>query len=209
MCAGGGRLIGRLCNPPAMAADPPCARYLVLDTETTGLFRPGRSPPRLVEAGWLVCDERGRVLERGHDVVAPSGFAIPVAASRVHGITTAVARREGVPVAGVLHALGCASIGVSAVVAHNLRFDRAVVAGECRRACVPDPLASLSGFCTMESGAFLCGVRWQGSYKWPTLGELHLALFGEPCAGIHRAMEDAEACARCFFELKKRGVFGV
>jgi len=43
-------------------------------------------------------------------------------------------------------------------------------------------------------------------YKWPTLNELHLQLFQEEFTGSHNAGADVEACARCYFELRKRGI---
>jgi hypothetical protein len=49
--------------------------------------------------------------------------------------------------------------------------------------------------------------RKNGGYKPPKLIELHEILFGESFVGAHDAAADVRACARCFFELKKRGVF--
>jgi hypothetical protein len=50
-------------------------------------------------------------------------------------------------------------------------------------------------------------LRLPGPYgfKWPKLEELHAFLFetGYDCA--HDASRDVEACARCFFELRRRG----
>jgi len=180
-------------------------KYLILDTETTGTIRAGHPPPRLVEVAWLICDALGTIEERDERVVRPDGFAIPVNAARVHGITTGYARQVGVPLREALAALGLATGESSLVVAHNLRFDRAVIAGECRRTGVLDPLATLPGICTMESTAAFCRIRRATGYKWPTLAELHQTLFGVPCERAHRAVGDAEACARCFFALKKAG----
>jgi DNA polymerase-3 subunit epsilon len=45
-----------------------------------------------------------------------------------------------------------------------------------------------------------------GSYKWPRLSELHVKLFDTPFEGVHDAKEDVQACAKCFFELKKQGI---
>ncbi len=42
-------------------------------------------------------------------------------------------------------------------------------------------------------------------FKWPKLEELHVFLFGKGYDGTHDAALDVEACARCFFELRKRG----
>ncbi len=181
------------------------AKYLIVDTETTGTLKTGRSPPRLVEVAWLVCDAMGEVVGRGDRIIRPDGFTIPVSASRIHGITTGYARQAGVPVREALDALSSAANEGSAIVTHNLRFDLAVIAGEYRRIGVPDPLVALPGICTMESTASLCRIRRGNGYKWPTLSELHQTLFGIPCEDAHRAAGDAEACARCFFALKKMG----
>lgn len=170
----------------------PRGNYLIIDTETTGRFEVGRSPPRLVEVAWLLCDATGEVMERGDRIIRPDGFTIPVSVSRIHGITTGYARSAGMPLREALGILSPVAGESSVVVAHNLRFDRAVVAGECGRIGVPDPFAALSGICTMESTASLCGIRRGSGYKWPTLSELHQTLFGSPCEGVHRA---AGTCA--------------
>jgi len=180
-------------------------KYLCIDTETTGTFKTGHPPPRLVEIAWLVCDAMGEVMERGDRLIRPDDFVIPLGASRFHGITTGSARRTGVPIREALDALSLTANEASMVIAHNLAFDLAIIAGECRRIGVPDPLAALPGTCTMKSTALLCGIRRMHGYKWPTLSELHQILFGIPYGGAHRAAGDAEACRRCFFALKKMG----
>jgi DNA polymerase-3 subunit alpha len=43
--------------------------------------------------------------------------------------------------------------------------------------------------------------------KFPTLSELHQALFDEPFSEAHNATADVEATTRCFFELIRREVF--
>jgi len=42
-------------------------------------------------------------------------------------------------------------------------------------------------------------------YKWPILTELHLQLFEEEFTDSHNAGADVEACAWCYFELRKWG----
>jgi hypothetical protein len=44
--------------------------------------------------------------------------------------------------------------------------------------------------------------------QWPPLNELHLQLFQEEFAGSHNAGADVEACAKCYFELRRRGIIG-
>lgn len=180
-------------------------KYLIIDTETTGTLIAGRSPPRLVEIAWLICDDMGEIIERGDRIICPDRFTIPLSASRIHGITTDFALKAGVSVREALDALSLAADKSSLVVAHNLRFDHTIIAGECRRIGIPDPLVALPGICTMESTAAFCRIKRRSGYKWPMLSELHRALFGVPCGNAHRATNDAEACARCFFALKKMG----
>lgn len=179
--------------------------YLFIDTETTGTLKTGRSPPRLVEIAWLVYDVGEEIVERGDRIIYPEGFTITLSASKIHGITTGRARQVGVPLREALAAFFLAANKGTVIVTHNLRFDLAVIAGECRRISAPNPLAALPGICTMESTASFCGIRRGNGYKWPTLSELHQTLFGIPCENVHRAAGDAEVCARCFFALKKMG----
>ena len=40
----------------------------------------------------------------------------------------------------------------------------------------------------------------------PTLEELHISLFGAAFQSAHNALADARACAKCYFELRRRGV---
>ena len=61
-------------------------------------------------------------------------------------------------------------------------------------------------FCTMKTSTELCAIPGRYGFKWPTLAELHQRLFGTIPAGAHAAGSDVEACARCFFEMKRLGL---
>ena len=57
----------------------------------------------------------------------------------------------------------------------------------------------------MKNTTHVCRLpRYNGGYKWPTLEELHLHLFGKPHEAAHDAEGDVRACAKCFFELVSR-----
>ncbi|WP_292368560.1 hypothetical protein [Methanoregula sp. UBA64] len=73
------------------------------------------------------------------------------------------------------------------------------------------PGTGLSGkqyFCTMKTPQVVpwCKLSSKSGrgYKWPTLNELHLRLFQEEFTDSHNAGADVEACARGYFELKKK-----
>ena len=189
--------------------------HLIFDTETAGLPLYRNAPvddtrawPRLVQIAWLLCDDGGHIIRQECFVVRPDGFTIPPDAVRVHGITTEAAVRSGVPLRVALEAFRQGAAGSSTVVAHNVAFDGGVVAAECARSGVENPLSGIPSICTMEASVNACGIRRPGGLKWPTLTELHRTLFGSVYPGAHDARNDAAACARCFFELKRRGVIG-
>ena len=198
------------CSAPPRS-DP--GAYLFFDTETAGLPRYRNAPvgdtrawPRLVQIAWLLCDDGGCIARQDCFVVRPDGFTIPRDAVRVHGITTDLALRSGVPLRVALDGFREATARSSAVVAHNMAFDGAVVAAECARSGVANPLSGIPSVCTMEASVRVCGIRRPGGLKWPTLAELHRTLFGTTYSGAHHAGNDAAACARCFVELKRRGI---
>ena len=83
--------------------------HLFFDTETTGLPRDYRAPvsnsrnwPRLVQLAWLVTDDQGTEYKSLEYIIKPEGFAIPREASRIHGITTELARQRGADLGAVL-----------------------------------------------------------------------------------------------------------
>ena len=77
--------------------------YLIFDTETTGLPKRWDAPvsdtdnwPRCVQIAWQLHDARGVLLEQFDALVQPDGFNIPFEAEQIHGISTRLAREEGI-----------------------------------------------------------------------------------------------------------------
>ena len=59
----------------------------------------------------------------------------------------------------------------------------------------------------MQSSTNYCAIPgFYGNYKWPTLDELHRKLFNTGFEDAHDASVDINATAKCFWELKRRGV---
>jgi DNA polymerase III epsilon subunit-like protein len=189
-------------------------RTLYLDTETTGLPRRGSHPSalsdwdgcRLVQVAWSIVDEdnalsRAAAAIANHAacdavptrvfIVRPDGFEIPEAAAAIHGIETARALAEGVPVSLAMTALIEDLDGCDQWVAHNVAFDRGVIASELYRLDMADEAAAFlkkTSVCTMRLGT-LHGQRW------PRLNALYERYFKEPMPGCaHRADSDMRAC---------------
>ncbi len=189
--------------------------YLFFDTETTGIPRDHDAPasevdnwPRLVQIAWSLTDETGKELRSQAFIIRPDGFVIPASATRVHGITTATARRLGVEIGRALTAFSKDLSAAEVLVAHNVQFDERVVGSEFYRSGrKKNPLAAKTFYCTMRSSTSFCRIPGgPRGYKWPKLQELHEALFGVEFDSAHDAVADVRACAKCFFELKRRGV---
>ncbi|GAA4361239.1 hypothetical protein GCM10023185_28180 [Hymenobacter saemangeumensis] len=189
-------------------------QYLVFDTETNGLPRDWKAPvtdtdnwPRLVQLAWAVYDQHGQVLERRCHIIRPEGFVISEDAALIHGVTQERALREGVRLSEVLDAFVQRLHVAELLVAHNIAFDAKIIGAELYRASRPMRLDKKSQLCTMQVSTSYCRLPGRyGSYKWPTLTELHTVLFDRGFDGAHDALVDVDACARCFFELRKRGV---
>lgn len=170
--------------------------YAFVDTETTGLPQ-GGVQPRIVSIAWIVADRFDRPRAARGAIVRPEGFAIPAAATAIHGITTERARRDGRALAAVLaeFAADLAAHGVRGIVAHNLAYDRPVIDAEYARLGQASPLPALEGLCTMRAAR----RAWPGERSG--LGAVHERLFGAVVEGAHEAEADVRACCRIFFSL--------
>lgn len=186
---------------------------LFFDTETTGIPRNYKAPatdlanwPRLVQLAWILTNEDGSPIEEVEYIVRPSGFLIPDDAAAIHGINTEVALAKGVPLVEVMNHLQRSLLKVNKAIAHNLQFDEKIIGAEFLRCQLPNPIEALPRACTMKASTALCQLPGPYGYKWPTLNELHWYLFGSGMGEAHQALLDTRACARCHFELRRRGV---
>jgi DNA polymerase III epsilon subunit-like protein len=190
-------------------------KFLFLDCETTGLPRTRYfSPddvdgwPHLVQIAWGGYDSRGNAEDAQCHIIRPEGFKIPMDATKIHGITHAQALRVGRELAEVLdELLVAAGQPGTTIVAHNLDYDCGVLGAELVRRNKPLRFLEVPGICTMKSTTEVCRLPRPGGFgfKWPTLEELHIYVFGRSYQGAHDAATDLEACARCFFRLLQAG----
>ena len=58
----------------------------------------------------------------------------------------------------------------------------------------------------MKASTDYCKLPGNYGYKWPKLSELHFKLFDDEFREAHNATVDIAACAKCFWELKRRGI---
>ena len=189
--------------------------YLFFDTETTGLPRSWRSPvedlgnwPRMVQIAWVVYKDGVR-LGGGNYIIAPEGFEIPAESARIHGITTARAKKEGIALQKVLEEFQNSAQQADFLVAHNMSFDQMIVGAELLRKNMANFIATKDRICNMEISTNFCAipsVSGYSKYKWPKLSELHMKLFGVEFEDSHNAMADVEATAKCFWEMKSRSI---
>ena len=185
--------------------------YLFFDTETTGLPRNYNAPssdvsnwPRVVQLAWMQCDRNGNKIASHNHIIKPEGFTIPLDSTRIHGITHERAVGEGVPLKQVLPRFTKALNDSHLTIAHNFGFDQHILEAESLRHNIPIRFLESKSLCTMKASTNFCKLRNANGYKWPKLSELHSVLFNEPFEA-HNAEKDVEACARCFFELKRKG----
>ncbi|PJA08055.1 MAG: DNA polymerase III subunit alpha [Flavobacteriales bacterium CG_4_10_14_0_2_um_filter_32_8] len=184
--------------------------FLIFDTETTGLPNNYKAPisdsnnwPRMVQLAWQLHDSFGRLLAAKNYIVKPEGYEIPIGVSKIHGITTERALRDGVELKTVLEEFKSDLEKTTYNVGHNIEFDINVVGAEYYRLGIANDIASKKGIDTMKTSVNFCelpGGRG-GGFKYPKLTDLHIKLFGESFEDAHDAAYDVAATARCFFGL--------
>ncbi|MEL6812764.1 MAG: DNA polymerase III subunit alpha, partial [Bacteroidota bacterium] len=191
--------------------------YLIFDTETTGLPKRWNAPvtdtdnwPRCIQIAWQLHDAMGNVIAHEDYLVQPEGFDIPYDSERIHGISTELARKEGVPLREVSEKFAEVLAKAKFIVGQNVGFDVNIMGCEFYRQGMEDPMPAMEVLdtCT-ETTAQLCQIPGGrgGKFKLPTLTELHQFLFDQPFAEAHNATADVEATTRCFFELVRRNIF--
>lgn len=186
---------------------------LFVDTETTGLMDFSSAPdapfqPRMIQLGAILADEVGKVLGQVNLIVKPDGWVVSEGAQAIHGISTNLCAAAGVACKTVLALLDELGDRAGVVVAHNAQFDHSMISLERHRArqLIPHWPAWFmrSWHCTMKEMTPICRLPGRRGFKWPTLREAHLHLFNEGFDQAHNALADVQACARIYFEVRRR-----
>lgn len=203
-----GRNIGHMNNRELKSR-----KYLVFDTETTGMPRNWNAPisdvnnwPRVVQLAWILVDSEGNEIDRKDRIIKPDGYSIPPDVTRIHGISTDRAIQEGAELPFVLDEFETALNKSDVVVAHNIDFDYKVLGSEFYRLKNRNPMDQYEQICTMKESTDYCAIPNRFGYKWPSLSELHRKIFGRSFEEAHNAVVDVEVCKNCFLELRNKGV---
>ena len=193
-------------------------KYMVFDTETTGL--PPRAPrgappipaddprqPRMASFAAVITDATGAPLSRQKFYIRPEGWSMSyfdelaraegkTPASEINGLTDDFLHTNGVPVHDALSFYSQAILGGLTPIAFNKLFDLKIMRGELRRAGMPDLFEETKAICAMAAldpyaSEGLCMSR-------PGFVKLSVAceFFGIVNEDAHDAMGDAEATAR-------------
>ncbi len=191
--------------------------FLIFDTETTGLPKNYKAPvtdsdnwPRMVQLAWQLHDNSGKLLQAKNYIVKPDGYDIPIGVSKIHGITTERAERDGHDLKLVLEELKADLERTNYNVGHNIEFDVNIVGAEFFRIdnTINEQFHSLATIDTMKTSVDFCAIPGGrgGGFKYPSLTDLHKKLFNKGFGDAHDAAYDVDATARCFFGLVKNFV---
>lgn len=188
---------------------------LVIDTETSGKadFKERYSAPcqpRMLSFCGLLYSEFGSLVTQFSTLVRHSSkIEIAPDAAAKNGLTSEMLSDYGIPIGIVLLAIDAMLQKATVVVGYNSQFDFLMLNREfyLARRLPPMDNGDFDEFCCMKAMTPICQIPSpysQGGYKWPKLEEAYQHLFGTMFDGAHDATADAVACAKIYFELKRR-----
>ncbi len=188
--------------------------YLFFDTETNGKALNFNAPvkdlknwPRITQLGWQLYDDKQNLISEGCHLIKPDGWIIPLEDFFIiNNMSTERCEKEGKPLVEILNLFLKDVSKADFLIAHNMKFDINVLGAELLRCNLKFP-KELKNICTMIESTNYCQIPGvYNDYKWPTLTELYVKLFGTDFHGAHDALDDVKACSKSFFELQKIGI---
>ena len=182
---------------------------LFVDTETSGLPVDWEKPyhvagnwPYIVQLAWIIYTREGEEVKRENHFIKANDYSISHISREIHGISEAFLQEHGSERKEVMQCIYNDLLHYQPlVVGHFMQLDYHMLGLGFYRAGLENPLKALPTFCTMV----LTKDFWQlPGHKYLRLNELYFRLFNKNMPKQHDALEDAEATALCFFELKRR-----
>ena len=189
--------------------------FLSFDTETSGLIdfqKPFADPcqPFIVSVSAILFDDDGTELHTVYAIIDPEGREIPAESTKVHKITTALAKKCGLPFDTVYLMIRHLADQADRIYAFNEGFDRSMFEIECYKrygtnSVFEDQRAKIR--CAMLHMAGLMKIPGQyGDYRWPKLTAAYEWYFGVSMAeGAHNALVDTRNMGYIMGDMHKNG----
>jgi DNA polymerase III epsilon subunit-like protein len=207
-------------------------RFLVFDTETTGLPQTKyinpfalHQWPHIVQFSYIIYDSSLNEIVESKDYLIrlPENILIPEESAKIHGITNEISKKKGIPINEVLNEFFYYLRGVDKLIGHNIQFDINMIKVELLRLINKDSLTKeqtkiykydlhfLVNFnnisCTLKDSIQFCNIelldkKGKPYLKYPKLIELHEKLFNKSPCNLHNSFNDILVTLRCFMKLK-------
>ena len=203
----------------------------IIDTETTGLpeqpcfgiyykydILKYYNSSRMIQLGILEFDLIDGKYEQTNSYEFIHKGEFKIHNEKFHGITNKIVNNNGISIVKIADELKDKFKDVDLMVAHNMNFDRNIIASEFYRANLIDILGdflNIPVYCTSVGTRDLVRLKnkYKGKgYKQPKLIELYNWSFNSNPQNIdnmHNAMIDCEILAKCFFSLVQKNLFTV
>jgi len=195
--------------PTPEVSEPKAGKYLVVDTETTGLPRSKYAPieessnwPYILQISWILLDESFRELKKENCYLDYKG-EIPIEAYRVNKISKELLREKGEPTKTVLKKFLEDVALTEYIVCHNVDFDFPIILAELHRNGFNYEMAYIHTICTMHESKYFVNVYDSiGRIKSPRLEELYHKCFNDSenkgrIVKLHDASADVAYTAQC------------
>lgn len=174
---------------------------IIFDTETTGLIKPEinslKEQPYITEIHCTKLNDNLDIIDEFDSLLKP-GIPIPKFLEDKIGITNEMVK-DAKSFADIYLPLAEFFQGATRVVAHNLPFDRSMLANELMRIekvlQFPWPIEHI---CTVEKSMYL-------EQRRINLTKLHTYATGKEFDGAHRAINDVHALVLCYKWLVEEG----
>lgn len=209
-------------------------RFLVFDTETTGLPKTKYiSPstldlwPYIVQFSYVIYDSslNDIVLSKDYIIKLPESILISEDCSKIHGITNEISNNNGITINEVLNEFFYYLRGADKLIGHNISFDINMIKIELLRIIhnkldTPKQIKLYKFdlhyitnykniYCTLQESIDFCNIKAINKFgkeylKYPKLIELHQKLFNSSPNNLHNSFNDILVTLRCFMKLNHK-----
>jgi DNA polymerase III epsilon subunit-like protein len=197
-------------------------RFLVFDTETTGLPQSKFiSPstlyqwPHIVQFSYVIYDSSLNDIVESKDYVikVPKSILISEESTKIHGITNEISVKSGIRINEALNEFFYYLRGVDRIIGHNIEFDLNMIKVELLRIINNDTITSeqlkiykydlhyLTNYknisCTLKDSIKFCNIQLLDKN-----GKPYLKLFNKSPSNLHNSFNDILVTLRCFMKLQ-------